>query len=110
MNLNFGIGNFLVGVDAPLNLYLLITGLIKCNQEWEYATLLPLGFAFYISSKLLNHMFWNMQPQAYSFSIYGLGPINESKELKEFVLIFFFNANSIILHWDFNHSMFSFVQ
>ena len=53
-------------------------------------------FHLYLTSVLINYFLWNDEPKANSMYIYSSSILYKSKELKQLVLIFFFDADTSI--------------
>ena len=54
----------------------------------------------YFATVFINDVFCDHQSKTYAASVLIFGLLNETKELKQLILIFLADSNAWVLHWD----------
>ena len=62
--------------------------------------------AYDITAQLLNNHFGDMKPEPYTLSVDLFGPVQEPEEFEKLIKVFVLDANALIYHFDFNHTVF----
>jgi hypothetical protein len=79
--------------------------LTELDSETEGAASLEFRSDAHLSLKFIDNLLANIKAKTDSVRIHLTGRIQEPKELKKLGNVFFFNANSVVFHWNLESSV-----
>lgn len=82
--------------------------IVQMEKEGEGCPNVDLGSADDVAAKFLNDQFANMQAQSDSLGVLLLRVLEEAKQLEEFPLVFFSDADAVVNDLDFKSTMLGF--